>query len=256
MMKVLSRLLCLVLCLPLLVMGQEKIIWNKDGKEMVLIPAGSFEMGTHHDNMENALPVHRVELDAFYMDVHEVTVGQFKQFVNQSGYSYNNWNSVAQYSPGDEYPMMYVNWNDATAYAKWAGKRLPTEAEWEYAARGGLIGKRYPWGDEIDKTKARYDSWNDGKGTTAPVGSFGVNGYGLYDVGGNVSEWCADWYAEDYYASSPATNPQGPATGKYRVLRGGSWLNNASPLRVADRGLNSPAGRYSLFGFRCVSGSK
>ena len=117
---------------------------------MALIPAGSFEMGDHHDNMSNALPVHRVELDAFYMDVHEVTVGQFREFVNQSGYKYDgNWDNVAKYSPGDEYPMVYVSWNDATAYAKWAGKRLPTEAEWEYAARGGLVGKRYPGGDEI-----------------------------------------------------------------------------------------------------------
>ena len=94
------------------------------------------------------------------MDVNEVTVGQFKQFVNQSGYSYNRWNDVAKYSPGDEYPMVYVSWSDATAYAKWAGKRLPTETEWEYAARGGLIGKRHPWRDEIDKTKAHYDSYH------------------------------------------------------------------------------------------------
>ena len=106
MMKVLSRLLCLVLCLPLLTMGQEKIIWNKDGKEMVLIPAGYFEMGDHLDGMSDALPVHRVELDAFYMDVHEVTVGQFREFVNQSGYSYNRWNDVGTYSPGDGYPMV------------------------------------------------------------------------------------------------------------------------------------------------------
>jgi len=129
-MKVLSRLLCLVLCLPLLVMGQLEITWEKDGKEMVLIPSGSFEMGDHLDNMAKALPVHRVELDAFYMDVHEVTVGQFREFVNQSGYSYNKWNDVAKYSPDDEYPMVYVSWNNARAYAKWAGKRLPTTQTW------------------------------------------------------------------------------------------------------------------------------
>ena len=139
MMKVLSRLLCLVLCLPLLVMGQQKITWQKDGKEMALIPAGSFEMGDHHDNMSNALPVHAVELNAFYMDVYEVTVGQFREFVNQSGYSYNRWNNVVKNSQSDGYPMIYVSWNDAIAYAEWAGKRLPTEAEWEYAARGGSV---------------------------------------------------------------------------------------------------------------------
>ena len=108
-MKVLSRLLCLVLCLPLLVIGQEKITWNKDGTEMVLIPAGSFEMGDHLDGMSNA-PVHTATLGAFYMDVHEVTVGQFREFVNQSGYKYGgNWDTVAKQSPGDEYPMIYVN---------------------------------------------------------------------------------------------------------------------------------------------------
>ena len=148
--------------------------WEKDGSEMVLIPAGSFEMGDHFNEGEpHELPIHEIELDAFYMDAYQVTVGQFKQFVEQDGYSYidanvdfleefeekNDWNDVAESSPGDNYPMIWVSWNDATAYAKWAGKRLPTEAEWEYAARGGLIGKRYSWGDEIDKTKAHY-GWN------------------------------------------------------------------------------------------------
>ena len=196
MMKVLSRLLCLVLCLPLLVMGQLEITWQKDSKEMVLILSGSFEMGDHLDGRSDA-PVHTVILDSFYMDVHEVTVGQFREFVNQSGYSYErDWNDVAKYSPGDEYPMVFVNWNDATADAKWAGKRLPTEAEWEYAVRGGLVGKRYPWGDEVTHDDANYsgtggkDKW----GYCAPVGSFAANGYGLYDMAGNVWEWCQDWY--------------------------------------------------------------
>ena len=160
-------------------------VLEKDRKGIVLIPAGSFEMGDYFDEGEaNERPVHRVELDAFYMDVHEVTVGQFKEFVNQSGYSHNRWNDVAKSSPGDEYPMVYVSWNDATAYAKWAGKRLPTEAEWEYAARGGLVGKRYPGGDEITHDDANYsgtggkDKWK----YSSPVGSFAANGYGLYDM--------------------------------------------------------------------------
>ena len=239
-------------------MQNEKIIWDKDGSEMVLIPAGSFEMGDHFDEGDDdELPIHQVELDAFYMDVNEVTAGQFKPFVEDSGYDYDDWDNVAEYSPGDEFPMIYVNWNDATAYAKWAGKRLPTEAEWEYAARGGLIGKRYPWGDEIDKTKARYDSWNDGKGTTAPVGSYPANGYGLYDMAGNAWEWCQDRYGENYYSSSPAKNPPGPGSGSYRVLRGGACYDNASNyhLRVAYRSNYIPAGRYLGLGFRCVSGS-
>ncbi len=158
--------------------GPEKeIVWEKDGKEMVLIPVGSFEMGDHFsEGEEDELPVHKVTLDAFYMDTHEVTVGQFKQFVNQTGYDYDHmWDDVAKYSPGDDYPMIYVNWNDATAYAEWAGKRLPTEAEWEYAARGGLVGQRYVWGDDesLARDYANYsgtggrDKWNR---STAPVG--------------------------------------------------------------------------------------
>ena len=132
----------------------QEIIWEKDGAKMVLIPAGSFEMGDHLDGMSNA-PVHTVAVNSFYMDMTEVTVGQFKKFVQQSGYSYNSWNDVAKYSPGDNYPMIYVTWNDATAYAKWAGKRLSTEKEWEWAARGGLKNKEYPWGNSEKGMKAQ-----------------------------------------------------------------------------------------------------
>jgi len=235
----------------------ERITWEKDGSEMMLIPAGSFQMGGPLDKMKTALPVHRVELDAFYMDINEVTVGQFREFVNQSGYNYGvNWDTVAKYSPGDNYPMVYVDWNDATVYAKWAGKRLPTEAEWEYAARGGLVGKRYPWGDEIDKTKAHYDSWNNGRGTTKVVGSFEANGYGLYDMAGNAMEWCQDSYGKNYYSGSPAKNPPGPGTGFWRVLRGGSWYYRTYGLRVAYRSYGHSSSRFNYYGFRCVvSGS-
>ena len=239
----------------------KKITWEKDGKEMVLIPAGSFEMGDHFSegNDEDELPVHTVTLDAFYMDTHEVTVGQFKQFVNHSGYDYpdRRWNDVAHYSPGDDYPMMYVSWNDAVAYTEWVGKRLPTEAEWEYAARGGLEGQRYPWGNELTHNDANYtgtggkDSWDK----CSPVGSFEANGYGLYDMAGNVWEWCQDWYGKDYYTNSPVNNPQGPETGRYQVLRGGSWAFNSGDLRLAYRHRDYPYGRYNNVGFRCVSGS-
>ena len=238
----------------------KKIIWKKDEAKMVRIPAGSFEMGDHFgEGSTNEWPVHRVELDAFYMDVHEVTVGQFREFVNQSGYSHGgNWNSVGKYSPGDGYPMVYVTWPDAVAYAKWAGKRLPTEAEWEYAARGGLVGKRYPWGDEVTHDDANYsgtggkDKWDR---QTAPVVSFEANGYGLYDMGGNVWEWCQDWYGSDYYNNSPAKNPRGPETGSYRVLRGGGWYYATFNLRVASRLGSLPYAGSANFGFRSVSGS-
>ena len=244
--------------------GPEKeIVWEKDGKEMVLIPVGSFEMGDHFsEGEEDELPVHKVTLDAFYMDTHEVTVGQFKQFVNQTGYDYDHmWDDVAKYSPGDDYPMIYVNWNDATAYAEWAGKRLPTEAEWEYAARGGLVGQRYVWGDDekLARDYANYE-WVEGKDKwelCSPVGSFKPNGYGLYDMAGNVLEWCADRYDGNYYTNSPANNPQGREDSiyKYRVLRGGSWLALTNSLRLAYRPIDNPNSRYIYYGFRCVSGS-
>ena len=231
------------------------IIGKKDNAKMVLIPAGSFEMGDHLDNMLNALPVHTVELDAFYMDMYEVTVGQFKKFVQESKYSYNQWNDVAIFSPTNDPPMSYVNWYDATAYAKWVDKRLPTEAEWEYAARGGLRGKRYPWGNDITHEDANYadidgkDEWQ----YCAPVGSFDPNGYGLHDMAGNVMEWCADWYEEVYYINSPLKDPPGPSAGRMRVLRGGAWYYTADVLRVTYR-----IGRYPTvvnfgYGFRCVA---
>ena len=168
-----------------------KITWDRDGAKMSLIPARSFDMGDSKNDPENYMkrsrPVHTVELDAFYMDINEVTVGQFKQFVQESGYTYGGWNYVDKYSPTDDHPVVGVNWNDAMAYAKWADKRLPTEAEWEYAARGGLIGKRYPWGNELTHDDAAYagkggkDKWVH---TAAPVGSFEPNGYGLHDIYG------------------------------------------------------------------------
>jgi len=237
----------------------KRIIWEADGAKMALIPAGSFEMGDSKDEpeawMKWSRPVHTIELDAFYMDVHEVTVGKFRKFVRETGYEYDRWDDVADYSPTGKHPMIWVTWDDATAYAEWAGKRLPTEAEWEYAARGGLIGKRYPWGNEIRHDRANYlgtggkDKWE----YCAPVGSLKPNGYGLYDMAGNVFELCSDWYDEDYYSNSPLRNPQGPSTGESHVLRGGSWDFSTNDLRVAYRYYYVPT-NASSFGFRCVSG--
>lgn len=251
-----------------------RIIWETDDSEMVLIPAGSFSMGClFSGGRSDETPMHEVELNPFYMDVNEVTVGQFRGFVAESGYDYDfdiAWHktlgTVAKYSPTEKHPMIYVDWRDAVAYSKWAGKRLPTEAEWEYAARGGLVGKRpdgteasygreYSWGDEIDGTEANYDKK---LGRTSVVGSYKANGYGLYDMAGNVWEWCSDWYGNDYYskrwhANSTAKNPRGPATGSGRVFRGGSWSSTAFSLRVARRGYHSPYHRSDDLGFRCVS---
>ena len=251
----------------------------QDGAKMVWIPAGSFQMGASQKKwietwLKDAKPVHQVQLDGFFMDAYEVTVGQYKQFLAETGHSpLPDW--VSQFSPTDRHPVVGVSWYDAKAYADWAGKRLPTEAEWEYAARGGLEGKRYPWGDKepdgnqvnyadknADQTLRQQDktfTWadmsvDDGYEFAAPVGSYPPNGYGLYDMVGNVSDWCQDWYDENYYSVSPAKNPSGPSSGETRVLRGGSWFDNTLNLRLANRGNSDPHNRYYSRGFRCVSG--
>ena len=182
----------------------------------------------------------------FWMDITEVTVGQFKKFLAESDYPFNGnlWKIIYETSPTDAHPMIYVNWNDAVAYATWVGKRLPTEAEWEYAVRGGLIGKEYSWGNDesLARNYANYqgtggkDKWDE---TTAPVGSFKPNGYGLYDVAGNVFEWCQDWYDNDQVG---------------RVLRGGRWHLGSDRLRLAYRGSRPPAATSCYDGFRCALG--
>jgi len=231
-----------------------------DTKNMVRI-GGTYLMGTNDPEqfpLDGESPVRKIHIDAFYIDIYEATIGQFKKFVSQTGYDFNRWNDVSDYSATDDHPIVYVTWTDAKAYAKWVGKRLPTEAEWEHATRGGLTNKRYPWGDELSRDNANYegvegsDHWD---GETAPVGSFAPNGYGIYDMAGNVWEWCADWYGEGYYSRSSMRNPKGPKTGKYRVLRGGSWSDRSYGLRVAYRYEYEPTAGHYLGGFRCVSES-
>ena len=252
---------------------EEPVIPPPDG--MVLIPAGEFEMGSN-DGWDSAKPIHTVYVDAFYMDEYEVTVGAYKAFIQATGHMEPHWDAVAEYSPTDQHPMIYVSWSEAMAYSIWAGKRLPTEAEWEKAARGGLIGKRYPWGNAApDGTQCNFADrhtdydWSDknaddGYQYTAPVGSYIANGYGLYDMAGNVVEWCLDEWDEDFYAKSPRENPIAGATSinqildNYtniwhykRVLRGGSLSRAAQDLRVANRFYTSPISTSDL-GFRCV----
>ena len=231
----------------------KKITWEKDGAKMVLIPEGFKKTEDSYDEFGDLVPGKPVKVsDTLYMDTTEVTVGQFKKFLKSSGYKTQepiDWKVVYKYSSTAKHPMILVSWHDATAYAKWAGKRLPTEVEWGFAARGGLENKKYSWGD--DKAVARDYANCDGIGgrdkwqSIAPVGSLKPNGYGLYDMEGNVWEWCQDWYDEEEYGVI-----------RSRVLRGGSWQCN---FTYGQRGAFRFAG-YPLdsdnddFGFRCVLG--
>jgi len=232
--------------------GMPKIKIGRDGAPMVLIPAGDFEMGSNDE--DNEKPVHTVYLDDFYMDVYEVTNAQYKKFMDATGHKEPGyWNDPKYNDPHQ--PVVRVTWHDAKAYCEWAGKRLPTEAEWEKAAREGLMGRKFPWGDNLNHEDANYqgtggrDRWT----YTAPVGSFAPNGYGLHDMAGNVCEWCMDWYDLGYYAKSPRRNPMGPNLGTERVLRGGSWsYNTFTILRVASRGHLGPSNTGLSVGFRCA----
>jgi sulfatase modifying factor 1 len=230
----------------------EPVITGKDGMQMRLIPAGEFQMGSN-DGEDNEKPIHTVYLDAFYIDIYEVTNAQYKVFMDATKHNPPlYWNDQNFNDP--KQPVVGVSWNDATAYAKWAVKRLPTEAEWEKSARGGLVGKKYPWGDDVTHDNANDDG-TGGKDVweyTSPVGSFAPNGYGLYDIAGNAWEWCADFSDNNYYASSPKSNPTGPASGSYRVLRGGGWNDSFFAFRVASRTGLTPSKTLDYIGFRCV----
>ena len=258
---------------------------------MVLIKGGVFAMGAT-DGMPDEEPIHQITVPQFWMDSHEVTVSEFSKFVAATNYITEAekfaWSGVFDMKTGEwlktkgaswrhpdgpksepnaEEPVCQISWNDATAYAKWAGKRLPTEAQWEFAARGGLVGKRYVWGDELrpgGKPVANWwqghfparDSGEDGYVGRAPVGKFPANDYGLYDMAGNVWEWCADWFDDEYYGHSPNTNPAGPDVGRERVLRGGSWMcseNYCTNYRPAARSHATPDSALNNLGFRCVS---
>ena len=243
---------------------------------MVSIPAGEFQMGSNDPEADDdEQPVHTVYIDAFFMDKYEVTNLEYQQFVRANprwgkdriDSNFHDGDYLESWSgndyPGGEAndPVVYVSWYAAVAYSKWVGKRLPTEAEWEYAARGGLSGKKYPWGDGIDSSKANYGR---NVGDMTVVGNYPPNKYGLYDMAGNVWEWCLDEYDEDFYRTSPRRNPLSGAnnpdwvmnnfTSVYtdRVLRGGSWLGNPTNLRVGGRYRFAPADTLKRDGFRCA----
>ena len=261
-------------------------ILGADTAPMVLIPAGEFQMGSDYNTIGNAAtrPMHAVYLDAFYIDKYEVTLGQYQQFVRATNHRLlAEW--VYRYSPTDAHPVVGVSWQDAMAYAKWVGKRLPTEAEWEKAARGGLVQKNHSWGNAPlngtqcnfadknlriiwDREREPEDNWadenlNDGYAYTAPVGSYPPNGYGLYDMAGNVWEWCFDAYDENFYANSSYENPIAEilvrdganvvvSVNKLRVTRGSSWHDGPPSVWIAARLGQSPEGEFTNVGFRCA----
>ena len=229
-------------------LAPSKLVIEKDPEVMMLIPAGTFTMGKETRN-EDEQPVHKVYVDAFYIDAAEVTCTRYNRFLKETGYPpHQLWNP--QFDRPDD-PVVGASWYDAVAFARWAGKRLPTEAEWEKAARGGLIGEKYPWGDEITREKANYNSFG-----TTPAKSYEPNGYGLYDMAGNVWEWCQDWYSKDYYNTTPHKNPHGSMLGESKVIRGGAWYNNESALRVSNRHKSYPSVGSFNIGFRCVQSLK
>jgi formylglycine-generating enzyme required for sulfatase activity len=217
------------------------------------IPAGEFLMGSDR-GQEDERPVHRVHVDAFAMAVHPVTRAEYAAFLREARHEPpRDWLEPA--FAGDDLPVVGVSWLDAVAYCAWraatgSAERLPTEAEWERAARGGVEGSAFPWGDEIPP-------WipEGGRGPRPgpwPVTLGVANGFGLFGIAANVHEWCADWHAADYYASSPAANPRGPATGRRRASRGGSWRHTITISRSAARSKIDPSFRYTDYGFRTV----
>lgn len=225
----------------------------QDGAEMILIPAGEFLMGsadTDQTGSSDERPQHAVSLDAYYIYKTDVTVAQYRKFCEATG---RPMPKPPTFGWGDDYPMIGVNWDDANAYAQWAGAALPTEAQWEKAARG-TDGRQYPWGNEWDPVKCRWAK-SDEKPHPVPVGgvSTDISPYGVLDMAGNIEQWCADWYGKDYYQQAPAQNPTGPEDGTARVLRGGCWMDsNPLVFRAATRKKASPTLRSGRVSFRCA----
>ncbi len=240
-------------------------IWHSEAAdtrkvELILVPAGTFTMGSHRRAADEK-PAHKVYLDAYYIGKYEVTNAEYHEFWLENGSAKNTpedfthlphigeWPARAQQLPN--YPVVGLSWHAAQAYAKWKGMRLPTEAEWEKAARG-YTDRTWPWGNAIEP-HANTDADNDGyQNQLAPVGRFpaGKSYYGAMDMAGNVWEWTADWYSDVYYFQSPKQNPKGPDVGSWRVIRGGSWIDTLTRCSTTFRFYLYPSLKNSFVGFR------
>jgi len=238
-------------------------ISDPKGAEMVLVDEGVFIMGNDSGGGDKS-PAHIASLSNFYIDKFEVTNQNYQACVEDLGCELPK-NTIYYVLPSyGNHPAVYVTWEMADAYCEWRDARLPSEAEWEKAARG-TNSSVYPWGILFKRSAANYcdtgceysyadSSWSDGYARTAPVGTYedGISPYGAYDMAGNVAEWVADWYAADYYKNSIRVDPQGPESGLYRVLRGGSWFNKSTDLKVFMRNHLRPNVGYNYTGFRCA----
>ena len=265
-------------------------IAETDGMTLVFVPGGDFTMGSDGSGYANEGPVHSVILESYWIDQTEATNAMFEVFLAQTGYQtdaekkgssrgYDRDTGKSEITQGAawdhplgpdssvsdlaDHPVVHVSWNDARSYCEWAGRRLLTEAEWEKAARG-TDGRTFPWGNDFDGTRLNSADVNLGAGRgntgfddgfqlTSPVGSYpqGASPYGALDMVGNVWEWVNDWVDEAYYQSSPLNNPDGPASGEYRIVRGGSWHDPEEGNRAAYRGWAPPEDTDITLGFRC-----
>lgn len=229
------------------------MLTGKDGAPMVLVPAGEFTMGSEQGD-DDEQPVHHVVLDSFYLDTFEVTNGRFAKFV-AAIQSEPPWGFADQETPvaQAERPVRWVNWLEATGYCLWVGKRLPTEAEWEKAARG-TDGRTYPWGNEPPTAAHAVFGLKEGDETVSPIGTrdAGRSPYGVHDLAGNLYEWVTDWYDDAFYTQNSPSNPRGPGEGTAKVQRGGSYINSPYRLRSAFRTKGDPTEHDPHVGFRCA----
>ena len=229
-----------------------KLISDIDAMMLVYVPAGEFTMGSE-DGSDDEKPIHTVYVDAFWIDQTEVTNMQYKLCVDERICALPTDPTRIDEVAYANHPVVYVSWENARTYCEWAGRRLPTEAEWEKTARG-TDGRTYPWGDQGDCECANFWDCPEFE-TTSPVGFYGEKGispYGAYDMAGNVWEWVSDWYDAQYYQEAPRRNPTGPTSGIYHVWRGGSWNCNQTSARSAGRGNYNPDYWRDLIGFRCA----